>query len=80
MGLATNRDEVSKVCECLTDVLKLPLSDTLNIKNGLSYSQVLESIFRIAYMKLEESDYQGSENGLKIMLEQIFQDANIDIR
>lgn len=35
---------------------------------------------RIAYVKLEESDFAAKEDGFKMILEQIFQEASIDIR
>jgi len=44
----------------------MPLSDTLNIKNGLNYAMFLEGIIRIAYHKLEES---GDSDGYKSILE-----------
>jgi hypothetical protein len=38
MGLATNKEELMRACENLTDMLKFPLQDTLNIRNGITYS------------------------------------------
>lgn len=61
-----------RACENLTDMLKFPLQDTLNIRNGITYSQLLEAILRIAYVKLEESDFANKEDGFKLVLEQIF--------
>ena len=46
-----------RICECLHELIHIPISDTLNVKNGLNYSLFLESIIRIAYSKLDESEY-----------------------
>lgn len=80
MNLITSRQEVMRICECLHELIHLPLTDTLNIKNGLNYSQFLESIIRIAYYKLEESEYSSSEDGYKNVLEQIFNEGNIELK
>jgi len=63
MNLATSRQEVRELLECLGKVIRLPLQDTLNLKNGLNYAQFLEAILRIAYFKLDESEVAGQENG-----------------
>lgn len=54
MQLANSREEALRICEALHELIRVPLTDTLNIKNGLNYSMFLESIIRIAYYKLEE--------------------------
>jgi len=41
----------------------------LNVKNGLNYAQFLEAIIRIAYFKLDESEYANSESGYKNILD-----------
>ncbi len=51
MGLAHSRQDFMRLCECLHEIIHLPISDTLNVKNGLNYAQFLESIIRIAYYK-----------------------------
>jgi len=63
---------VSRICEALYELIRLPLADTLNLSNGMNYSQFLEALLRIAYMKLDESEQASSENGFKNILEQIF--------
>lgn len=57
MNLASTRQEVGRLCESLHEVIKLPITDTLNIANGLNYSQFLEALLRIAYAKLDESEF-----------------------
>lgn len=69
MRLANNRHEVMNVCQSLHELIHLPLSDTLNVRNGLNYSLFLESILRVAYAKLDDSEYAGSDNGYKNVLE-----------
>ena len=61
MGLANSRQEFMRLCECLHELIHLPLSDTLNVKNGLNYAQFLEAIIRIAYYKADESEYGNSD-------------------
>lgn len=80
MKLASSRQEVMRICETLHEIIHLPLSDTLNVKNGMNYALFLESILRIAYQKLEESEYAGSENGYKNMLETIFNESNLELK
>ena len=63
---------MSRICEALYELIRLPLADTLNLSNGMNYSQFLEALLRIAYMKLDESEQASSENGFKNILEQIF--------
>ena len=69
-----------RVCEALHEIIHLPLTDTLNVKNGLNYSLFLESIIRIAYYKLQDSEYEGQEDGYRNMIEQIFNEGNIELK
>ena len=72
LGLVQSKDDLGKVFDALSDLLKFPLQDTLNIRNGLSYSQVIEAILRVAFMRLEDSEYVNQDNGFRMTLEQIF--------
>lgn len=80
MKLANSRQDVMRVCECLHELIHLPLSDTLNVKNGLNYSSFLEAIIRIAYYKLEESEYAGQDNGYRNVFEGVFNEGNIELK
>lgn len=55
MRLANSREEALRICEALHELIHVPLTDTLNIKNGLNYALFLESIIRIGYHKLDLS-------------------------
>jgi hypothetical protein len=82
MRLAESREEALRICESLHELIRLPLQDTLNVKNGLNYSMFLESIIRIAYHKLEEdgSGHHDNESGYKNVLEQMFNEGNIELK
>ena len=54
MRLAHDREEARRIFESLHELIRSPLKETLNVKNGLNYSMFLEAIIRIAYHKLEE--------------------------
>jgi hypothetical protein len=56
MNLANSRNEVIRLLECLHELIRMPVSDSLNLTNGLNYSQFLEALLRIAYYKLDESE------------------------
>lgn len=79
MRLAHSRDEALRICEALHELIHIPLQDTLNIKNGLNYAMFLEAIIRIGYHKLEIEGGDG-ESGYKNILEQMFNDGNIEIK
>jgi hypothetical protein len=80
MRLALSRQEVMRVCEALHEIIHLPLVDTLNVRNGMTYATFLEAILRIAYHKLDESEYAQSDSGFKNILEQIFNEGNIELK
>lgn len=70
MNLSSNRQDFMGLCECLHEIINLPISDTLNIKNGLNYATFLEAIIRIAYYRLDESGANpGSDGNLKNVLD-----------
>ncbi len=69
MRLAHTRDEALRICEALHELIHVPLSDTLNIKNGLNYAMFLEAIIRIAYHKLEVNGSDDRDSGYKSVLE-----------
>lgn len=70
-----------RLCECLHEIIHLPLSDTLNIKNGLNYALFLEAIIRIAYYKMDESEqYASNDFGYKNVLDTIFSNGNIELK
>jgi len=60
------------------DGMFVPVDDTLNIKGGMNYAQFLSAILRIGYIKAEQSGDQSSMS-YKNSLDQMFQNANIDI-
>ena len=82
MNLAHNRQDVMRLCECLHEIIHLPISDTLNVKNGLNYALFLEAIIRIAYYKLEENEYAAANDGgsYKNVLDSIFNEGNIELK
>ena len=82
MNLAQNRQDVMRLCECLHEIIHLPISDTLNVKNGLNYALFLEAIIRIAYYKLEENEYAAANDGgsYKNVLDSIFNEGNIELK
>ena len=80
MNLAHSRQDVMRICESLHEIIHLPLQDTLNVKNGLNYAVFLEALIRIAYYKLEESEYAAHEGGYKNILDNIFNEGNIELK
>ena len=80
MNLANNRQEFMRVCEALHELIHMPIADTLNIKNGLSYAMFLEAIIRIAYYKMEEAEYNGQDTSFKAVLDQMFNEGNIELK
>lgn len=80
MNLAHSRQEFMRLSESLHEIVHLPLSDTLNVKNGLNYALFLEAIIRVAYYKLEDSDQANNEGGYKNILDQIFSEGNIELK
>jgi hypothetical protein len=58
-----------RVCESLHELIQIPLTDTLNVKNGLNYAIFLEALIRIAYYKLDDSRFISQDNGYKIILD-----------
>jgi len=50
------------------------------MENGLTYSQFLEAILRIAYYKKNESDQAGNVDGFKNTLEAIFAETELDLK
>lgn len=60
------------------DGVTMPVDDTLNIKNGFNYAQFLEALLRIGYLKAEASE-DTSNQAFKNALDNMFQNANIDI-
>ena len=77
MRLAATRDEALRAYEALHELVRLPLQDTLNIKNGINYAMFLEAIIRIAYHRLEEA---GIDQDYKSVLEQMFNEGNIELK
>ena len=80
MRLAYSRDEALRICEALHELVRLPITDSLNVKNGLNYSMFLESIIRIAYHKLDDQAPGSDDGGFKGVLEQMFNDGNIELK
>ena len=48
--------------------------------NGLNYAQFLESILRIAYGLLDNSNEKAAEDGFANKLETLFGNADLDIK
>jgi hypothetical protein len=69
-----------RLTECLHEIIHLPVSDTLNVKNGINYAVFLEALIRIAYYKVEESEYAGHESCYNNVLDQMFSDGNIELK
>jgi hypothetical protein len=80
MRLAGSKEEALRIFEALHELVNLPLNDTLNIKNGMNYAMFLESIIRIAYHKVEENGESDVDGGYKNILEQMFNDGNIELK
>jgi hypothetical protein len=59
MKLASSRDEALKVMDSMHNIINLPITDTLEIRNGINYSGFLEGIIRTAYYRL---DVQGLQD------------------
>jgi hypothetical protein len=53
MKLAYTRDEALRVMESMHNIIRTPLQDTYEIRNGLNYSGFLEGIIRTAYYRLD---------------------------
>ena len=54
MRLASTRDEALRVLESMHNIIRTPIQDTLEIKNGITYSGFLEGVIRTAYYRLDE--------------------------
>lgn len=54
MKLAKSRDEALRVLESMHNIIRTPIQDTLEIRNGLTYSAFLEGIIRTAYYRLDD--------------------------
>jgi len=54
MKLASTRDEALRVLESMHNIIRTPIQDTLEIKNGITYSGFLEGVIRTAYYRLDE--------------------------
>lgn len=84
MNLTASTTEVIRMFNTLMEIdgITMPIEDTLNLKNGLNYSQFLEAILRIGYLRSERpEDFQGCPAGrsFKQTLEDMFSDAEIDV-
>jgi hypothetical protein len=80
MKLAETRDEALRIFQCLHELVRLPLADTLDVMNGMTYSMFLECIIRTAYDKLEENGEQDLPDGYKNTLEEMFNATNIELK
>lgn len=67
MKLASSTQEVIKMFNTLQEIdgITMPIEDTLNIKNGMNYSQFLEAILRIGYLRSEQpEEFNGCSQGM----------------
>lgn len=80
MKLASTYNEALRIFESLHELIRLPLTDTLNVKNGLNYAMFLEAIVRIAYHKMEENGETEVDGAYKNVLEQMFNEGNIELK
>ena len=80
MKLAGSYNEALRIFESLHELIRLPLQDSLSIKNGLNYAMFLETIIRTAYHKMEENGETEVEGAYKNVLEQMFNDGNIELK
>jgi hypothetical protein len=54
MKLASSRDEALRVLESMHNIIRTPIQDTMEIRNGINYSGFLEGIIRTAYYRLDD--------------------------
>jgi hypothetical protein len=54
MKLASSRDEALRVMESMHNIIRTPLQDTMETRNGITYSGFLEGIIRTAYYRLDD--------------------------
>lgn len=80
MKLADSREEALRVFESLHELVRLPLEDTLDVMNGMSYSMFLEAIIRTAYHRLEDNGEQDAQDAYKDILEDMFNATNIELK
>lgn len=80
MKLAGSYNESLRIFESLHELIRLPLQDSLSIKNGINYAQFLETIVRTAYHKMEENGETEVDGAYKNVLEQMFNDGNIELK
>jgi len=80
MKLASTYNDALRIFESLHELIRLPLQDTLNIKNGLNYAMFLESIIRTGYHKMEENGETEIDGAYKNILEQMFNEGNIELK
>ena len=80
MKLAKSRDEALRVLESMHNIIRTPIQDTLEIRNGLTYSAFLEGIIRTAYYRLDDQGLQEQDGALKDILEEMFNEGNIELK
>jgi hypothetical protein len=54
MKLASSRDEALRVMESMHSIIRTPLQDTMEVRNGINYAGFLEGIIRTAYYRLDD--------------------------
>ncbi len=80
MKLASSRDEALLILEAMADQIRIPMKDTLEIKNGINYAGFLEGIVRTAYFRLDDQQLQDTDGALKNILEDMFGAGNIELK
>jgi len=80
MKLASTHEEAIRIFESLHELVRLPMQDTLNLKNGLNYAMFLEAIVRTAYHKMEVRMETEVEGAYKNVLEEMFNEGNIELK
>lgn len=75
-----NKAEVYELIQRFEDKIRMPVDDTLNIKNGLNFAQFLECILQSAYFKLNEAGRTQEEDAYGDTLQKLFQTATNEIK
>jgi hypothetical protein len=72
--------EVYELIQKFEDKIRMPVDDTLNIKNGLNFAQFLECILQSAYFKLNEAGRTQEDDAYGDTLQKLFQTATNEIK
>lgn len=54
--ICETKQDLYKLIQKFEDKIRIPIDDTLNIKNGINFAQFLEAILQTAYFKVSDAE------------------------